>query len=60
MLFDYARVTAGQTVLIHGAAGNVGAYAVQLAKLSLLHVVATAASRDLDYVRRLRAERVMD
>ena len=33
MLFDYAHLTAGQTVLIHGAAGNVGAYAVQLAKL---------------------------
>src|SRR3954469_10078006 len=32
MLFDYGHVTAGQTVLIHGAAGNVGAYAVQLAK----------------------------
>ncbi len=30
MLFDYARMKAGQTVLIHGAAGNVGAYAVQL------------------------------
>jgi len=60
MLFDYARVTAGQTVLIHGAAGNVGAYAVQLAKLSGLHVVATAASIDLDYVRSLGAERVMD
>jgi NADPH:quinone reductase-like Zn-dependent oxidoreductase len=60
MLFDYARVTAGQTVLIHGAAGNVGAYAVQLAKLSGLHVVATAASIDFDYVRSLGAERVMD
>jgi len=60
MLFDYARVTAGQTVLIHGGAGNVGAYAVQLAKLSRLHVVATAASRDLDYVRSLGADRVMD
>ena len=33
MLFDYAQVTAGQTVLIHGAAGNVGAYAVQLASM---------------------------
>jgi NADPH:quinone reductase-like Zn-dependent oxidoreductase len=32
MLFDYAQVTAGKTVLIHGAAGNVGAYAVQLAR----------------------------
>jgi NADPH:quinone reductase-like Zn-dependent oxidoreductase len=60
MLFDYAHAVAGQTVLIHGAAGNVGTYAVQLAKLSDLHVVATAASADLDYVRGLGAERVMD
>ena len=60
MLFDYALVTAGQTALIHGAAGNVGAYAVQLAKLSDLHVVATAASADLDYVRGLGAGRVID
>jgi len=60
MLFDYARVAAGQTVLIHGAAGNVGAYAVQLAKQAGLHVVATAASADLDYVRGLGAERVVD
>ena len=60
MLFEYAHVTAGQTVLIHGTAGNVGAYAVQLAKLAGLHVVATAASADLDYVRSLGAERVVD
>ena len=60
MLFDYAHVTAGQTLLIHGAAGNVGAYAVQLAKEAGLHVVATAASADLDYVRGLGAERVVD
>src|SRR5919204_4245258 len=60
MLFEYAQVTAGQTVLIHGAAGNVGAYAVQLAKQAGLHVVATAASADLDYVRRLGAEKIVD
>jgi NADPH:quinone reductase-like Zn-dependent oxidoreductase len=60
MLFDYAHAVAGQTVLIHGAAGNVGAYAVQLAKLSDLHVVATAASAELDYVRGLGAEKVLD
>jgi NADPH:quinone reductase-like Zn-dependent oxidoreductase len=51
MLFDYAQVTAGQTVLIHGAAGNVGAYAVQMASQAGLHVIATAASADLEYVR---------
>jgi NADPH:quinone reductase-like Zn-dependent oxidoreductase len=60
MLFDYAHAAAGQTVLIHGAAGNVGSYAVQLAMLSDLHVLATAAAADLDYVRGLGAERVMD
>jgi NADPH:quinone reductase-like Zn-dependent oxidoreductase len=60
MLFDYARVTAGQTVLIHGAAGNVGAYAVQMANQAGLHVVATAASADQEYVRHLGAEKVVD
>jgi NADPH:quinone reductase-like Zn-dependent oxidoreductase len=60
MLFEYAQVTAGQTVLILGAAGNVGAYAVQLASQAGLHVVATAASADLDYVRSLGAEQVVD
>ena len=60
MLFEYARVTAGQTVLIHGAAGNVGAYAVQMAKQAGLHVTASAGSADLDYVRDLGAETVVD
>jgi len=60
MLFDYGQVTAGQTVLIHGAAGNVGAYAVQLAKQAGLHVIATAGSADVAYVRGLGAERVVD
>jgi NADPH:quinone reductase-like Zn-dependent oxidoreductase len=60
MLFDYAHVTTGQTALIHGGAGNVGAYAVQLASQAGLHVVATAASNDLQYVRGLGAERVVD
>ena len=60
MLFDYAHVTAGQTVLIHGAAGNVGGYAVQLARQAGLYILATAASRDSDYVRGLGADRVVD
>jgi len=60
MLFDYAHVTAGQTVLIHGAAGNVGAYAVQLAKQAGLQVIATAGSAYFAYVRGLGAEKVVD
>src|SRR4030095_3629827 len=60
MLFEYAHVTAGETLLIHGAAGTVGAYAVQLAKQAGVHVVTTAGSADLDYVRGLGAETVVD
>jgi NADPH:quinone reductase-like Zn-dependent oxidoreductase len=60
MLFEYAQVIAGQTVLIHGAAGNVGACAVQLANQAGLHVIATAGSADLEYVRRLGAESILD
>src|SRR5499425_2394361 len=60
MLFEYAHVIAGQTVLIHGAAGNVGAYAVQLGTQAGLHVVATAGPADLDYVRGLGAQTVVD
>lgn len=60
MLFDYAHAIAGQKVLIQGAAGNVGAYAVQLARNAGLEVFATASSKDLDYVRALGAATVID
>jgi NADPH:quinone reductase-like Zn-dependent oxidoreductase len=59
-LFDYARLEAGQTVVIHGAAGNVGAYAVQLARLARLRTIATVSTEDMDYVRALGADRVVD
>src|SRR6266567_9585331 len=45
MLHNYAHVQARQTVLILGAAGNVGAYAVQLAANAGLHVVALVGSK---------------
>jgi NADPH:quinone reductase-like Zn-dependent oxidoreductase len=60
MLFDYAKVTAGQRILILGAAGNVGAYVVQLAARAKLHVIATAGSKDTEYVRSLGAETILD
>jgi NADPH:quinone reductase-like Zn-dependent oxidoreductase len=59
-LFEHARLEAGQTVVIHGAAGNVGAYAVQLARRAGLHSVATAGSKDIQYVRSLGANKVLD
>ena len=60
MLFDCAQMKAGQSVLIHGAARNVGAYAVQLAKQAELQVFATAGPADIDYVRRLGADTVVN
>jgi NADPH:quinone reductase-like Zn-dependent oxidoreductase len=60
MLFDHAQLKAGQAVLIHGAAGNVGGYAVQLAKQAGVQVFATAGPADLDYVRGLGAEMVVN
>jgi NADPH:quinone reductase-like Zn-dependent oxidoreductase len=60
MLFDYAHAMAGQHVLIHGAAGNVGAYAAQMARNAGLEVFATASSNDLDYVRKLGAGMPID
>jgi len=60
MLFDYARVTRGQTALVLGAAGNVGAYAVQLASQAGLHVIAIAGTANREYLTKLGAERVVD
>ncbi|HVN70193.1 MAG TPA: NADP-dependent oxidoreductase [Candidatus Binatia bacterium] len=60
MLFDRAQVSRGQTVLVYGAAGNVGAYAVQLAAWAGARVFAVAAHRDGSYLRSLGAAEVID
>ena len=59
-LFDYARLQAGQMVVIHGAAGNVGAFAVQLARRAHLRSVVTASRKDVEYLRALGADEVID
>ncbi len=59
-VIEAANVTAGQRVLIHGAAGGVGAYAVQLARWKGAHVTGTASANNLDFVRSLGAENVID
>lgn len=60
MLFEYANAARGQTVLIHGAGGNVGGYAVQLAVQAGLRVFATASSQDAEHVRAAGAAVVVD
>jgi NADPH:quinone reductase-like Zn-dependent oxidoreductase len=59
-LFDKADLHSGQTLLIHGGAGGVGGYAIQLAKLNGARVIATAAAEHLDYVKNLGADLVLD
>ncbi|MGO8532044.1 NADP-dependent oxidoreductase [Rhizobium ruizarguesonis] len=59
-LFQHALLKAGQTVLIHGAAGSVGAFAVQLGRMAKLKVLATCAGEDAKYVKRLGADLVID
>ncbi len=60
MVFDHGKVDGTRRVLVHGPAGNVGAYAVQLAKRAGAEVIATAHARDVQYVRTLGADRVID
>jgi NADPH:quinone reductase-like Zn-dependent oxidoreductase len=60
MLFDHAHAREGQTVVVHGSAGNVGSYAVQLARSRKLKVIGTIFGGDPDYVRRLGADQVID
>ena len=60
MVFEHGAVDATSRVLVHGAAGNVGAYAVQLARRLAREVVATVSTDSVDYVKTLGAHRVID
>ncbi len=59
-LIEAAGIAPGQKVLIHGAAGGVGSYAVQLAKWRGAHVIATASIHNHDYLHGLGADEVVD
>ncbi len=58
-LFDHAGLTAGQRVLINGAGGSVGGYAVQLAKHAGAYVIATAGPRSSERVKAAGADEVL-
>ncbi|GAA1428169.1 NADP-dependent oxidoreductase [Microlunatus lacustris] len=59
-LFDHGRLAPGQRVLVNGAGGAVGGYAVQLAKDAGAHVIATASPRSSERVRAAGADEVVD
>ena len=59
-LFDYGRLEPGQRVLIHGGAGGVGHFAIQLAKARGAQVSTTVSGKDKEFVRALGADQVID
>ncbi|HTV40467.1 MAG TPA: NADP-dependent oxidoreductase [Candidatus Sulfotelmatobacter sp.] len=59
-LFEKANLQRGQDILIHGAAGSVGMFAVQMARLRGARVIATASSGNADFVQALGADQVID
>lgn len=59
-LFEHGHLHPGDRVLIHGAAGSVGHFAVQIAHLHGAHVIATASRHNFDLVRQLGADEIID
>jgi NADPH:quinone reductase-like Zn-dependent oxidoreductase len=59
-LFEHAELRAGQRILVNGAGGGVGGFAVQLAKQAGALVVATASPRSADAVRAEGADQIID
>lgn len=57
---DTLKLKSGETVLIQGGAGGVASFAIQLAKHLGAHVITTASAANLDYVRELGADQVID
>src|SRR5213082_3878367 len=59
-LLDVARLQSGQTILIHGASGGVGSFAVQIAKSHGARVIATASTANQDLLKQLGADLAID
>jgi NADPH:quinone reductase-like Zn-dependent oxidoreductase len=59
-LVDTAKLSAGQTVLIHGASGGVGHFAIQIAKARGAKVIATASSANQEFLKQMGADVAID
>ena len=59
-LVDSAKLSAGQTVLIHGGSGGVGSFAIQIAKARGAKVIATASTANQDLLKELGADVAID
>lgn len=59
-LIDRARLSEGQRVLVHGGAGGVGSFAVQLARHQKAYVIATASAANAEFLKALGADEVID
>lgn len=59
-LFEHCRLKAGERVLVHGGAGGVGVFAVQLARWRGAHVIATTSAHNLNFVCSLGADQAID
>lgn len=59
-LFDHIKLEKGQKILIHGGAGGIGSFAIQLAKHVGAYVATTASARDAEYAKGLSADQVID
>jgi NADPH:quinone reductase-like Zn-dependent oxidoreductase len=59
-LHESAKLQKGQTVLIHGAAGGVGSAAVQIARAAGARVMGTASANNLEFLKSLGVEQVID
>lgn len=57
---ELGKVSAGQTVLVHGAAGGIGSLAVQFAKSKGAYVIGTASGYNFDFLKQLGADKVID
>ena len=60
VLVDTAKLSAGQTALIHGGSGGVGHFAIQIAKARGAKVIATASAANQDFLKQMGADQTVD